>query len=71
MHSTAKSTGKRTLKKSGKMIERGRSFKGSTGNSATKEVRGISQKRKGKKTKRYEGYWNIIFHWNPADGTSQ
>ena len=81
MHSTENSTGKRTLKRSGKMIETGRSFKGSTGNTANqRSTRNIS-KKKGKENKEVctprlsnysgEGYWNIIYHWNPADGTSQ
>ena len=51
MHSTENSTGKRTLKRSGKMIERGRSFKGSTGNTANqRSTRNIS-KKKGKENK--------------------
>ena len=71
MHSTAKITGKRTLKGSEKMTEREEVSKGVREILRTKEVRGISQKRKGKKTKRYvprlsncgaEGYWNIIYY---------
>ena len=51
MHNTAKSTGKRTWKRSGEMIERGRNFKESTRNTANqRSTRNISRK-KGKENK--------------------
>ena len=51
MHSTKNSAGKRKLKRSGKMIERGRSFKGSTGNTANQRSTWNISKKKGKENK--------------------
>ena len=59
MHSTAKSTFKRTLKRSGKMIKRGKSFKESTGNTTNqRSTRNISKKngKENKKVPMYLGF---------------
>ena len=56
MHSTAKSTAKRTLKRSGKMIERERSFKGSTENTANKYEEYLKKERERKQRGMYLGF---------------